>query len=102
MYCREFEVASLNFPGQVHRWRLSLLLQRGSERTREALLDDLAKSVTLVLVTGRARISSNQFSIKESLSCLLLGFTRFENICLNTECNLLPFVCNYFLYLTDC
>lgn len=73
----EFEVASLNFPGQVHRWQLSLLLQRGCERTRECLLEDLARSITLLLVIGRARITSSIFSIKESLKCLLLGFTRF-------------------------
>lgn len=39
---REFEVPSLNFPGQVHRWRLSGLLQSGVLNTHEALLSDLA------------------------------------------------------------
>ena len=35
----EFEVKSKNFPGQVHRWRLTLLLQKGTERAHETLLN---------------------------------------------------------------
>jgi hypothetical protein len=36
---REFEVESLNFPGQAHRWRLTQLLQKGTVRAHESLLD---------------------------------------------------------------
>lgn len=74
--CSEFEVASLNFPGQVHRWRLSLLLQRGTERSHEALLKDAARALTLLIVTGRARVTADRFSVKQSLKSLLLGLTR--------------------------
>jgi len=35
----EFEVDSLNFPGQVHRWRLTQLLQKGTVRAQESLLN---------------------------------------------------------------
>ena len=35
----EFDVESLNFPGQVHRWRLTQMLQKGTERARESLLN---------------------------------------------------------------
>ena len=34
----EFEVDSLNFPGQVHRWRLTQLLQKGTLRAQDSLL----------------------------------------------------------------
>ena len=36
---------SLNFPGQVHRWRLSALLQKGSERSSASYQQDLARSL---------------------------------------------------------
>ena len=35
----EFEVNSLNFPGQVHRWRLTQLLQKGTVRAQDSLLN---------------------------------------------------------------
>lgn len=38
-HCREFDVDSLNFPGQVHKWRLTQLLQKGSLRAHNTLLD---------------------------------------------------------------
>jgi len=43
----EFEVDSLNFPGQVHRWRLSQLLQKGTLRAHDSLLNvrSLYKSI---------------------------------------------------------
>jgi len=37
--CSEFEVDSLNFPGQVHRWRLTQLLQKGTVRAQDSLLN---------------------------------------------------------------
>ena len=38
---------SLNFAGQVHRWRLSELLQKGTERSFLTYQDDLALSLRL-------------------------------------------------------
>ena len=39
LHFREFEVDSNHFVGQVHRWRLSLLLQKGTRRAHNTLLD---------------------------------------------------------------
>lgn len=35
----EFEVESLNYPSQVHKWRLSKLLQKGIQRAHQSLLN---------------------------------------------------------------
>lgn len=70
---REFDVASLNFPGQVHRWRLSQLLQKGSSRTQNSLLRDLALASRFIIVTAFERISGHFFSVMESARALLRG-----------------------------
>ena len=44
-YFREFEVDSNHFVGQVHRWRLSLLLQKGTHRAHSTLLDVSSLSI---------------------------------------------------------
>jgi general stress protein 26 len=36
---REFEVDSINFKGQVHRWRLSNLLQKGTQNAQNTLFN---------------------------------------------------------------
>lgn len=71
---REFDVPSLNFAGQVHRWRLSQLLQKGFLRTQESLLSDLALASRFIVVTAVTRISGHFFSILESARALLRGF----------------------------
>lgn len=70
---REFEVPSLNFPGQMHRWRLSQYLQKGFSRTRETLLRDLALSAHFIFITAKARISGHFLSIVESARAFLHG-----------------------------
>lgn len=70
---REFEVASLNFPGQVHRWRLSQFLQKGYSRTRETLLRDLALAAHFIFITAKARISGHFLSVVESARAFLHG-----------------------------
>jgi len=70
-------VASINFPGQTHKWRLTEWLQKGTERNRETLLDDLAFSLQFLLVTGRARLFSHFFSIAESIKAILIGVIKF-------------------------
>ncbi|XP_063981609.1 uncharacterized protein LOC135164835 isoform X2 [Diachasmimorpha longicaudata] len=72
----EFEVDSINFTGQTHRWRLSGLLQRGRDRRMETLLNDLALATRFLVVTARARLISHCFSISQSLKALLTGFLR--------------------------
>lgn len=73
---REFEVDSINFAGQTHRWRLSGLLQRGRDRRRDALLSDLALATRFLVVTAKARLVSHCFSISQSLKALLTGLLR--------------------------
>ncbi|XP_005097291.1 uncharacterized protein LOC101859401 [Aplysia californica] len=62
----EFDVASLNFPGQTHRWRLSMLLQKGSERTNKSFLADMSKALSLLIITARNRFCSGFFSVTEA------------------------------------
>ncbi|XP_066250387.1 uncharacterized protein [Euwallacea similis] len=76
----EFEVESLNFPGQQHRWRLSQLLQKGIENSRNSLLDDLALALRFIFVTARERIFSHFFSFKEAIRALISGLVRILDI----------------------
>jgi len=80
LHFREFEVESLNFPGQQHRWKLSQLLQKGSENSRSSLLDDLALALRFIFVTARGRIFSHFFSIKQAAKALLAGLLRILDI----------------------
>lgn len=76
----EFEVESLNFAGQVHKWQLSQLLQKGTERTQESLLNDLALALRFLIVTARGRLFSHFFSLYEALRALLTGLLRLLDI----------------------
>ncbi|KAL4132482.1 hypothetical protein QTP88_009622 [Uroleucon formosanum] len=76
----EFEVASINFVGQTHKWRLTEWLQKGTERNRETLLDDLAFALQFLLVTARARLFSHFFSIAESIKAILTGVIKLIDI----------------------
>lgn len=66
-------MASINFVGQSHKWRLTEWLQKGTERNRETLLDDLAFSLQFLLVTAKARLFSHFFSTAESIKAILIG-----------------------------
>lgn len=70
---REFEVPSLNFPGQMHRWQLSQFLQKGFLRTRETLLKDLALAAHFIFITAKARIFGHFFSVVKSAQAFLHG-----------------------------
>lgn len=72
----EFEVASLNFPGQHHKWRLSEFLQKGRERSRDTLLDDLAFGLRFLVVTARARLVSHFFSLLQSTRSFMEGVLK--------------------------
>ncbi|XP_050538538.1 uncharacterized protein LOC126903976 isoform X2 [Daktulosphaira vitifoliae] len=76
----EFEVPSINFIGQIHKWRLTEWLQKGTERNRESLLDDLALALRFLLVTAKARLSSHFFSVTESLKATLNGIIKLLDI----------------------
>lgn len=79
-YFREFDVPSLNFPGQVHRWRLSQLLQKGSERTRDSLLNDLALATQFLVVTACNRLYGSFFSVTHALKAFLKGLLRLLDL----------------------
>ncbi|KAG8185351.1 hypothetical protein JTE90_005478 [Oedothorax gibbosus] len=68
-----FEVESMNFPGQVHKWQLSQLLQKGVKNIHDTLLQDIAHSVHLIVVTGRNRLVSDFFSISHSARAFIHG-----------------------------
>jgi hypothetical protein len=72
----EFEVPSLNFPGQVHLWKLSQFLQKGSEPTKETLLGDLALAAQFIVITARARIVGHFFSVKEAAKAFMSGLLK--------------------------
>lgn len=70
----------MNFPGQQHKWRLSQLLQKGTERSRESLLNDLALALRFLLVTAKGRIVSHFFSVAQAVRALLTGLLRILDI----------------------
>ncbi|XP_075230474.1 uncharacterized protein LOC142329675 isoform X3 [Lycorma delicatula] len=76
----EFEVPSLNFPGQMHKWQLSGLLQKGTERTRDSLLDDLALALRFLLVTAKARLVSHFFSVSQAVHSFIIGALKLLDI----------------------
>lgn len=63
----EFEVESMNFPGQVHRWKLAQFLQKGTQHIYETLLNDMALALRILLIHARNRFSSPFFSMSEGL-----------------------------------
>lgn len=73
-------MASINFVGQSHKWRLTEWLQKGTERNRETLLDDLAFALKFILVTARGRLFSHFFSIIVSIKAVLIGFIKLIGI----------------------
>ncbi|XP_014681297.1 PREDICTED: uncharacterized protein LOC106821129, partial [Priapulus caudatus] len=83
----EFEVESTNFPSQVHRWRLSQLLQKGVIRTQAALLCDLALALRLVIITARNRLHSHFFSLCQSLTALVTGCLKLLDVVIGVPSN---------------
>ncbi|XP_030754371.1 uncharacterized protein LOC115881129 isoform X2 [Sitophilus oryzae] len=76
----EFEVESINFPGQQHRWKLSQLLQKGRENSRNSLLNDLALALRFIFVTAMGRLFAHFFSIKEAAKSFISGLFRILDI----------------------
>ena len=44
----EFQVDSVQFTGQKHTWRLSKILQKGSDRSQETMYKDLSHALKLL------------------------------------------------------
>lgn len=71
---------SLNFPGQQHRWKLSQLLQKGTEKSRNSLLNDLALALRFLCVTAKGRLISHFFSVSQAAKGLIRGLLRILDI----------------------
>ncbi|UJR35359.1 hypothetical protein I4U23_028116 [Adineta vaga] len=70
----EFEVDSIHFSGQHHRWRLSKLLQSGVQKANEKLFKELSWAVYMLIIFARDRVFSNTFSFKATLRSWKQGF----------------------------
>ncbi|XP_054716194.1 uncharacterized protein LOC129225725 [Uloborus diversus] len=69
----EFEVDSMNFPGQVHKWKLSQVLQKGTKNVHDTLFQDIALSMHLLVIIARNRLLSKFFSVSQSMRAFLRG-----------------------------
>ncbi|XP_071521204.1 uncharacterized protein [Panulirus ornatus] len=76
----EFEVDSLHFPGQTHRWQVSGWLQKGCEKAHNSLLDDVALALSLIVVTAKNRLSSPIFSLSHSLQSVWQGILMLVDL----------------------
>ncbi|KAK8396821.1 hypothetical protein O3P69_005057 [Scylla paramamosain] len=76
----EFEVESLHFPGQTHRWQVSGWLQKGCEKAHNSLLDDVALALSLIVVTAKNRLSSPLFSLSHSLQSVWQGILMLVDL----------------------
>ncbi|CAF4746596.1 unnamed protein product [Rotaria sp. Silwood1] len=72
----EFEVNSIHFPGQRHRWRLSNLLQSGIQPANEVLYKELSWALYILIIYALDRIISNCFSFKATLRSWKQGFVN--------------------------
>ena len=90
--CRSFTVASINFPGQQHTWRVNPLLQKGSEAAMDSLLNTLAWAAAIINLTASERFTGDVFSIRQSIRSLRMGFHRFLG-------SFLPILEKLFFYL---
>lgn len=70
----------MNFPGQMHRWRLSQFLQKGSERTRDSLLGDLAMSARFLVISAKGRLFGHFFSVAHAAHALLQGLIKLVDM----------------------
>ncbi|KAK6165166.1 hypothetical protein SNE40_023610 [Patella caerulea] len=76
----EFEVDSIHFPGQFHKWRLTQLLQKGTERAHNTLLDDTALALRIMIITARNRFISHFFSLSQSVRGWATGLWKLLDI----------------------
>ncbi|ESO83920.1 hypothetical protein LOTGIDRAFT_108137 [Lottia gigantea] len=76
----EFEVDSIHFPGQTHKWRLTQLLQKGTVRAHDTLLDDSALSLRLLIITARNRFQSHFFSLSQSFKGWTQGIWKLLDV----------------------
>ncbi|CAF4248511.1 unnamed protein product, partial [Rotaria sordida] len=70
----EFEVNSVHFPGQHHRWRLSKLLQSGIQTANDVFYKELSWALYMLIIYARDRVTSNCFSFNSTLRSWKQGF----------------------------
>ncbi|CAF4278016.1 unnamed protein product, partial [Rotaria sordida] len=70
----EFEVNSVHFPGQHHRWRLSKLLQSGIQTANDVFYKELSWALYMLIIHARDRVTSNCFSFNATLRSWKQGF----------------------------
>lgn len=97
---RSFTVASINFPGQQHQWRVNPLLQKGSEAAMESLLNTLAWAAAIIDLTASERFTGDVFSIRQSVRSLRSGFHRFLGSFCYYFSSFYLFVANYLVVYT--
>nr|XP_045593779.1 uncharacterized protein LOC123755315 isoform X1 [Procambarus clarkii] len=106
----EFEVESLHFPGQTHRWQVSGWLQKGCEKAHNSLLDDIALALSLIVVTAKNRLSSPLFSLSNSLHSVWQGILMLVDLALgipwvqahNLEARMKEERCSYLVQELTC
>ncbi|KAI6659961.1 hypothetical protein LOD99_14301 [Oopsacas minuta] len=62
-----FEVPSNNFPGAVHCWRISQVLQKGRHRANEDLKHALARAYYFTFIIARNRVIGDSYSLKNAI-----------------------------------
>lgn len=75
---REFEVESFNFPGQVHRWHLSRLLQKGTHNIHDTLLQVIFKTCYFVLKKSSFKLMCINFIIIFFLTFVIKNLNKFN------------------------
>uniref|UniRef100_A0A914WQA2 Uncharacterized protein n=1 Tax=Plectus sambesii TaxID=2011161 RepID=A0A914WQA2_9BILA len=91
----EFEVPSRTFPGEVHKWRLSRLLQLGWARRSRSLWHALSWALKMFIVYAKDRLvgMNHIFSLPNTVKAwfkaprclvdLLLGYPALEHVTLD-------------------
>jgi hypothetical protein len=70
----------VQFPGQIHKWRLAEWLQKGTEKNNIFFNKNLSKAIHLIIITAKSRIASDFFSLTKSLKAWKTGTTRLLDI----------------------
>ena len=92
----EFSVDSVQFPGQKHRWRLSNILQKGSERSTETMYKNLSnvshlfgnnqsksdfyKKILFAVVVAREFLFGDNFGLKNAINGWSEGIVNILDI----------------------
>lgn len=76
----EFQVDSVQFSGQKHTWKLTTILQKGSDRSTETLYQDLSYALQFIVVIAKECLVGPMFSVRESVNHLSEGLMNLFDI----------------------